>query len=286
VERDGRHGDGGHTTHLDSEVTRRAPGRMLAADEAGPGGPSRWRAFARRSRSLRLVSVTICFALFGLMFARRQRAATHAPSGAAPGGVDVNVPHVTGSITLDGDADDVGWRGSTLRTGAFVGPDGLAPVHPYSEARIVWGDGFLYLNLYAADEDIRALGKTTDSLAPDEDAFHLVFRSGTTERVFDINPLGVVTDGVRERGGPLDLSWDSHSHVSHELDGTANQSNDNDEEWVLEVAIPFASLGLRGTPGERIGLAMHRCDTTHRGQRVCGAWGEAGAGKRLVLGPP
>jgi len=70
------------------------------------------------------------------------------------------------------------------------------------------------------------------------------------------------------------------------LDGTPNHPEDNDEEWVLEIAIPLESLGLNGAPGERIGLSMHRCDTTHRGKRVCGAWGETGPHDVLVLDAP
>jgi hypothetical protein len=202
-----------------------------------------------------------------------------------PGAKELHVPHVKGSITLDGDTDDSGWRGPTARTGTFVRDDGVTPAHPHSEARIVWGDDFLYLNLYAADEDIRAIGMTPDSLSPDEDSFHLVFTDRTAERIIDVNPLGIVTDAVRpnESTSPPDRSWESHLHVSHELDGTPNKSGDNDEEWVLEMAIPFDSLGLSGKPGERLGLSMHRCDTPHDGKRICGSWGEGASHAVLVL---
>ena len=197
------------------------------------------------------------------------------------------MPHVHGSITLDGDTDDSGWRGPTARTGAFLGQDGVTPVHPHSEARIVWGDGFLYLNLYAADEDIRAVG-TADALSPAEDMFHLVFDDGTAQRIIDVNPLGTVADALGAAGAatPPDYSWNSHLHASHELDGTPNRSDDNDEEWVLELAIPLESLGLEGKAGQRVGLSMRRCDTPHDGARICGSWGESGGQKTLVLDAP
>ena len=246
-------------------------------------GPASWMS----SRLVRLALTTVVFGGVGFLVARYR--ASHRDHGPPwPGAVEAHVPHLQGMITLDGDADDPGWQGPSMRTGAFVGTDGLSPVHPYSEARILWGNGFLYLNLYAADEDIRALGKTPDSLAPDEDAFHLVFTDRTTERILDINALGVVTDGIRARGEstPPDRSWTSEAHVSHELDGTPNKPGDNDEEWVLEVAIPFESLGLSGRAGERIGLSMDRCDTPHGGKRVCGSWGETGQRRILVLDAP
>ncbi|HEY2516056.1 MAG TPA: hypothetical protein VGI39_34530, partial [Polyangiaceae bacterium] len=72
-----------------------------------------------------------------------------------PGAPTLHVPHASGGITLDGDTDDAAWQREVARTGAFDGTDGL-PARPHSEARFVWGDGMLYVLLYAADQDIRA----------------------------------------------------------------------------------------------------------------------------------
>jgi hypothetical protein len=234
---------------------------------------------------LRVIAAVSVSAAIGFLAARHRLGGRGATSVLWPGAKELHVPHVQGSITLDGDTDDSGWRGPTARTGPFVRDDGVTPAHPHSEARIVWGDGFLYLNLYAADEDIRAIGTTPDSLSPEEDSFHLVFTDATLERIIDVNPLGIITDAIHPVGSSAlpDLSWDSHLHVSHELDGTPNKPHDNDEEWVLEIAIPFESLGITGKPGERLGFAMHRCDTPHDGKRVCGSWGETAAHAVLVL---
>jgi hypothetical protein len=235
-----------------------------------------------RPRLGRAIVATLVGAATAYALARHRRPGTRPIWADA---AEAHVPHLVGSISLDGDTDDPGWKGVSLRTGAFVAADGVTPVHPHSEARVLWGDGFLYLNLYAADEDIHATGQA-DALGPDDDFFHLVFTDATTERILDLNPFGVVRDGRRPRDGvgAPDLSWSSHAHVSHELDGTPNHPGDNDEEWVLEVAIPFESLGLEGEPGERIGLAMDRCDTLRSGKRVCGAWGQR-PHKILVLDP-
>jgi hypothetical protein len=233
----------------------------------------------------------VALAAGGAAFAAEKARHAHAHTHMTPLWADsivTHVPHVKGSINLDGDTDDSGWRGPVLRTGSFVGADGVTPVHPVSQARIVWGDDFLYLNLYAADEDILAVSKGPDSLSPNEDFFHVELKDETTERTFDVNPMGIVTDAIRPRrgGAPPDRSWESHVHVSHELDGTVNKPSDNDEEWVLEMAIPFSSLGLTGAPGERLGISMRRCDTPHHGARVCGSWGEVGKPRELVLDAP
>jgi len=163
--------------------------------------------------------------------------------------------------------------------------DGVSPARPHSEARFLAGDGFLYALLYAADEDIVATGLGADAVARTDDQFELVLSNGERELVFDINALGVVTDGVRLAGSGADpdLSWNGQVHASYELDGTPNDPSDLDEEWVLELAIPFEPLGFRGTRGERIGLSMRRCDTLHDGKRVCGSWGEGARHGVLVL---
>ena len=108
-------------------------------------------------RGIRLVAVALLCGLVGFVVARR-RASPQSWGPIWPDAVEARVPHATGMISLDGDTDDPGWKGPTLRTGAFVGRDGAA-VHPHSEARVVWGDGFLYMNLYAADEDIQVRGR-------------------------------------------------------------------------------------------------------------------------------
>jgi hypothetical protein len=202
--------------------------------------------------------------------------------------LELFVPHAQGAVVLDGDQDDPGWRGETGRTGAFVSSDGVTAARPYSQGRFVWGDGYLYVSLYAADQDIRARHETADGPVWLDDSFHMVFSDGSTEHSFDLSPLGTLTDGERKADAgppgarrPFDYRWNSGAHVSHELDGTPNNPADEDEEWLIEMAIPFEALGMKGEPGERIGLQMKRCDVLKSGQRLCGTWG--GDNQRGVL---
>lgn len=191
----------------------------------------------------------------------------------------VVVPHVVGAITLDGDLDDSGWLGPLAHSGPFVDKNGDI-AKPFSEARVTWGDGVLYVSLYAADEDIRAKAEA-ESDVKNDDSFHLVLDDGTNERIFDVGANAAMADATRpsrfakpgERPPP-DPSWSSGAHASREIDGTPNQPADMDEEWAVEMAIPLESLGLEGKAGERLLVAAHRCDTTKNGQRSCGSWGE------------
>ena len=53
------------------------------------------------------------------------------------------------------------------------------------------------------------------------------------------------------------------------MDGTLNDTSDNDEEWLIELAIPLKNLGLDGRAGESMGVRMRRCDTSKTGARTC-----------------
>jgi hypothetical protein len=211
---------------------------------------------------------------------RSSRAAAHAEAAlsasVARGDPVLRVPHAPGAITLDGDMDDPGWvvPPGPARTGAFVLPNGHE-ARPYSNTRIVWGDGYLYLSLYAADEDIETHADQPDSPLLQEDAFHIVFSQPGVEYAIDVSPRAVVTDSIRRDGGAWDLTWSSGAHASKELDGTLNNPNNTDEEWAVEIAIPFESLGMKGERGETIGLSVSRCDTPKGVPRVCAGWGEA-----------
>ena len=215
------------------------------------------------------------------------RAAAALSASVARGDPVLRVPHAPGSITLDGDTDDPGWVRSPgpARTGDFVFANG-EDARPYSNTRIVWGDGYLYLSLYAADEDIEAHADQPDSPLLNEDAFHVVFSQPGVEYVIDVSPKAVITDSIRKDGGAWDFSWNSHAHASKEIDGSVNNPNNMDEEWAIEMAIPFESLDMKGDRGETIGLSLSRCDTPRGVQRVCAGWGEGlgGHGRgRIVL---
>ena len=220
-------------------------------------------------------------AFAGAALVRTSRAEKYAPSTLSSNLV-LHVPHAAGAIVLDGDTDDPGWLKATARTNAFVDTTG-APARPYSDARLVWGDGHLYVALYAADEDIRATHADADAPLWTEDSFHMLFVDGHGERTIDVSPIGTITDARRDARGPFDYAWQSGAHVSHELDGTLNRPDDDDEEWVIEMAIPFESLGIKGERGDRFGFQVRRCDTPHGGARVCASWGTEGEPGTLVL---
>ncbi len=227
-------------------------------------------------------------AIGGFTYARRTassrraaRAAASLAAAVAEGALVLHVPHASG-VTLDGDTDDPAWTRppGPAKTNGFLGEDGT-PARPYSQARLVWGDDYLYMALYASDEDIESRVDRNDApVGPDDDAFHVVFSRGETEYGFDVSPNGLITDAIRHGTGAWDSSWSAGVHASREMDGTLNDPKNFDEEWEIELAIPLASLDLRGERGENLGLSIHRCDTPKRRRRVCSGWGDGEDGRQ------
>lgn len=205
------------------------------------------------------------------------RAAIHRP--AAPPGpalTELSVPRATTDMSVDGELDEAAWNDSASRSGPFMSGGEVA--RPYADARFTWRDGVLYVALYAADENIVAPEDTHDEPLWTGDYFHLVFRQGDIERVIDVSPRGVLTDARRVGGGPFDARWESGAKVAVDRDGTLGDESDEDEEWVVEMAIPMDALGLKGARGERIGLELGRCDRLRNpdgsSRRTCATWGD------------
>ncbi len=205
----------------------------------------------------------------------------------APESTTLAVPRASGGIAIDGDTDDPGWGGppDPARTGPFALSNG-APARPYSEARLVWKGPYLFVALYAADEDIRSCGGEGSDASPEGDcgdAFRLTLSRGEARYVMDVSPRGVERESMRAGPDAPPRAWASGAHVAFERDGTLDDPKDTDEEWRVEMALPFDAFGMRGEPGETVGLRLRRCDRPKEGPTVCAAWGDGDVGGRIVL---
>jgi hypothetical protein len=204
----------------------------------------------------------------------------------APAAVTLEVPHVTGPIKLDGEATEEDWHHAG-RSLAFVDTEGVE-ARPYSEARFLWDEESLYIVLYAADDNIRAEIKDHDGPVWLDDAFSLRLVPSSLPPgqayLIDVSAGGVITDAKLGADGKRDLSWESGMKVAVDTDGTINNPKDEDEEWVVEAALPLRSLGLKGAPGEKLTIEISRCDTPRAGgPKRCGSYGGAKSPRTLVL---
>jgi hypothetical protein len=201
--------------------------------------------------------------------------------------LQLQVPKVTARVKLNGDTQGKPyWDADTGVTRNFRGVGGQGMV-PYSEAKVRWGNGSLYLLLYAGDLDLEGRIKKRDAAALEtDDSFHLEFGSGDEVRVISVSILGTITDSLCTQsasGRKCDASWDSGARLAIDRDGSLNKIGDNDEEWVVEMSIPLAKLGLKKPAvGAHIPFSIRRCEIGHDGPHACGGWGQDPPGE-LVL---
>ena len=165
----------------------------------------------------------------------------HHAAPAAPASADA-IPHTTGPITIDGEWDEHDWPNVALRH-QFLGSDGKLS-RPSSEARFLHDDKDLIVALYAADDNIQSTDAFDFSVGPL--ALHITAAGKVTPDV----------PGVRAKVG-MD-------------EGTIDDPRDDDEEWVLELAIPLARTGL--APGVHVPVKASRCDTPKGQSQFCGSW--------------
>ncbi|HSY41660.1 MAG TPA: hypothetical protein VLA79_19105, partial [Polyangia bacterium] len=212
--------------------------------------------------------------------ARAAPVAARAPKFVVADPAALVVPRVAGPVVIDAELEGKKmWEGDTGTTRNFKDAAGHGMV-PYTEAKARWGDGKLYLMLYAGDLDLQGTVRAHDGPVERDDAFHLEFGRGDEVRVISVSVLGTVTDALCRpsrtdpTGRVCDRSWESHARVAVDRDGTLNKIGDNDEEWVIEMAVPLAALGVADAHGgTRIPFSVHRCEIGHGSSRGCGGWG-------------
>lgn len=156
-----------------------------------------------------------------------------APIALAPG----EVPMVTAPIVVDGELHEPDWN-ARARFAAFTANG--AEARPYSQIRLLRDAQTLYVGLYAADQDIRS-----------SDAFELAIGALT----LSIDPRGRITPPV------------AGARAAADVDETLDDPRDEDEEWVIEAAIPIAAI----PPGTTT-IHAARCDTPKDGIQRCGSW--------------
>ena len=164
------------------------------------------------------------------------------------------VPKLRATIAIDGELDEAVWAKAAV-IGPFVQADGSGPERERTLVRAWYDDTALYLGWTCTDDDIRATFTARDSKFWEEEVAEFFITRRELGRYFELqwNPLGGVFDAIIDntldehgvsKGIKGDWSFTAKGMKSAvKLRGTPANSNDKDELWQVEVAIPFADLG-------------------------------------------
>jgi len=155
----------------------------------------------------------------------------------------------TGSpIKIDGHLNELQWK-SALQISDFHFTWYTAGKQERTTAKMLWDDKYLYVAHVCQDDWITARCREHDGPVARDDCFEVMLAPHVDKPnvYFNIewNVLGAWVDNHRPDGPtkPRAPKWDAVGvKIAGQYVGTLNDDSDQDERWVVEVAIPFENF--------------------------------------------
>ncbi|WP_291038089.1 carbohydrate-binding family 9-like protein [Dyadobacter sp. 50-39] len=155
------------------------------------------------------------------------------------------------NIAIDGRLNEKAWKQAAW-TDAFVDIEGDKKPLPLQETRVkmLWDNQYLYIAAQIEEEHIWAYQDQKDQIVYLENDFEVfIDPDGDTENYYELeinainNTFDLFLPKTYRKGGRAQLKWDIKGLKSAvSVDGTVNDAKDKDKRWIVEIAIPFASL--------------------------------------------
>jgi hypothetical protein len=158
-----------------------------------------------------------------------------------------------GDMIMDGRMDESSWHAAPW-TDDFVDIEGDLRPEPrfQTRAKMLWDDTYFYIGAYLEEPDIWATLTERDAVIFRDNDFEVfIDPDGDTHKYYEleINALGTEWDLFLPRpyrdGGPAVTGWDIKGlKTGVHLDGSLNEPSDTDRGWNVEIAFPWAILGV------------------------------------------
>jgi hypothetical protein len=170
------------------------------------------------------------------------------------------------TILIDGNLNEASWH-DAVHSSVFTFWDGSpAPASLQTTARMIWDDEYLYIAFTARDPDVYATYTVRDARLWEQDNFEVfVTVPGTTGYVeAEGSPRGTIWDGVftnvfQGPGGSYNMAG---LQVAGRVNGTLNNSSDQDTGFTGEMRLPFAVIyqapGGHPVDGTQLRLNLNR----------------------------
>ncbi|MBN2413279.1 carbohydrate binding family 9 domain-containing protein [candidate division KSB1 bacterium] len=158
------------------------------------------------------------------------------------------VPKVNANAKIDAVLDEPFWNEAlVVHANIEVRPGENIPAPVKTEALIVYNDNHIYAGFRCYDpepEKIRAHFTDRDDIWSDDWILILFDTFNDSRRTYDFccNPFGIQADMIESTsggGGSWDAIWESHGRIT-------------EEGYVVEMAIPFSSLGFQRSAADQI----------------------------------
>ncbi|WP_229252777.1 carbohydrate-binding family 9-like protein [Dyadobacter helix] len=160
-------------------------------------------------------------------------------------------------IIIDGKLDEKSWKQAEW-TDLFEdieGPKKPAPLQK-TRAKMLWDEQYLYIAAEIEEEDIWAYQNQKDQVVFMENDFEVfIDPDGDTHNYYELeinainNSFDLFLPKPYRNGGRAAIPWNIDGLKSAvTIDGTLNDISKRDKKWILEIAIPHASLKHEDIP--------------------------------------
>jgi len=155
-------------------------------------------------------------------------------------------------IRVDGLLDEPAWRRATP-TRDFRLSSGKGAANAETRLKACWDTEHLYLAFQCLDRDIFSPYKRRDEPLYEGEVVEAFLSPGPALRryfEFEVSPANVIFDARVDNPGPqapmtVDRAWNAVGlRTAVQVHGTLNRRGDRDRSWTVEMALPFADLGL------------------------------------------
>lgn len=153
---------------------------------------------------------------------------------------------VSAKIKIDGILDEAAWQAAERMSFVEVVTSG-PPLCGRTEGAILWDERYLYIGLRAEDKNVWATMSQHDDILCHEEVLEVFIDPDGDQKHYieiEINPRNAVFDlrYAPDASGKIkqDKGWNCPG-LQHAVtvNGTLNKPGDVDQDWVLEMAIPW-----------------------------------------------
>ncbi|MDG3582425.1 carbohydrate-binding family 9-like protein [Galbibacter pacificus] len=158
-------------------------------------------------------------------------------------------PKTSEAIKIDGYANENSWITAPW-TGPFIDIEGITIPKYETKIKILWNEDYLYFYAKLEEPHVWATLKQRDTVIFYNNDFEIfIDPDGDTHDYmeFEINALNTIWDlfltkPYREGGKVLD-NWDIKGiKTAVQIQGSLNNSNDDDIGWTIEIAMPWSAI--------------------------------------------
>jgi hypothetical protein len=149
-------------------------------------------------------------------------------------------------IVIDGRADEAAWQRAPEGP-VFTSAEGSPAIDGDTRARLLWDDQNLYVFVSAKDSDVYSQYTKHDDSLWKEDVIELFIDADRNRRGYvelQVNPNNAQLDTwfVATRAGMIDVAWAASMKSAVTVHGTADDRDDKDTGWDVEIAIPLPAV--------------------------------------------